>query len=152
MSSIWVKFANWRNGNHGVAYRTRLFGYDEYVPASDLAAARAENERLTILMDLSHKTTKAVSKKTTETVLERAEKAEAERDEALALLADAYGAGTGGSVIESRLADAERDMRRRAANTASLYGQGKQGIAASEMIQQAILALPLKHAEKEEKQ
>jgi len=42
----------------------------------DLAEARAEIERLTLLLDLS--------KKTTEAVLERAEKAEDERDEAIA--------------------------------------------------------------------
>lgn len=48
----------------------------------DLAAAHAEIERLTLLLNLS--------KKTTEAVLERAVLAEAERDEALAQMAMAY--------------------------------------------------------------
>ena len=64
-----------------------------------------------------------------------------ERDAALALLADAYGAGTGGSVIESLLADAERDMRQRAANTAKEYCDNGYG----HIVNNAILALPLKY-------
>lgn len=79
----------------------------------DLAKARAEIERLT-----------------------------KERDEALALLADAYGAGTGGSVIEAHLADAERDMRQRAADSCL-------GLMTAQSARKFILALPLKHADRE---
>ena len=77
-------------------------------------------------------------------------KAETERDAAMALLADAYGAGTGGSVIESLLADAERDMRQRAADLCENYRHGKQGMAAARAIKWAIVNLPLKHADRAE--
>lgn len=123
MSSIWVKFANWRNGHHGAAYRTRLFGYDEYVPASDLAAARAEIERLTKERDAQYD-------ENVHRIAMQA-KAEAERDEA-----------------RSMLADAERDMRQRAADLcdcACMDGIGDKIRA----IGDAILALPLKHADRE---
>lgn len=148
MSSIWVKFVNWRNGNHGAAYRTRLFGYDEYVPASDLAAARAEIERPpSVVCGLTERCDDA---------REAAEKAIAERDAAMALLADAYGAGTGGSVIESHLAEAERDMRQRAADACRISAQDQaeggwrsEGMDMSRMLRSAILALPLKHADRE---
>ncbi|WP_191569167.1 hypothetical protein [Paracoccus yeei] len=85
---------------------------------SDLAAARTEIERLT-----------------------------KERDEALALLADAYGAGTGGSVIEARLADAERDMRQRAADEAVRIRDNS--MVPNSEFHRRILALPLKHADRE---
>ena len=137
MSSIWVKFANWRNGNHGAAYRTRLFVYDEYVPASDLAAARAENERLTKERDearIWHSKAKEAVERLSDVTI-RAEKAESERDEA-----------------RSMLADAERDMRQRAAE---FVGQEARTFPANvawgvEDVAKAILALPLKHADREE--
>ena len=124
----------------------------DWVRYSYLAIARAEIERLTaernetaMLLSLHMK---------------RAEKAEAERDEALALLADAYGAGTGGSVIEAHLADAERDMRQRAAKVARYYGaqpaplnDGCGSVILKAVygpdVAKAILALPLKHADRE---
>lgn len=72
---------------------------------------------------------------------EKAQNYKSERDNAYSLLADAYGAGTGDSVIEAHLADAERDMRQRAANTAKEYcDNGYEHI-----VHNAILALPLKH-------
>ena len=79
--------------------------------------------------------------------LARADRAEIERltkgrDEALALLADAYGAGTGGSVIEAHLAEAERDMRQRAADSCL-------GLMTAQSARKFILALPLKHADRE---
>lgn len=71
--------------------RDELVGIATDYADQKTAAAHAEIERLTHLLDLS--------KKTTEAVLERAEKAEAERDEALAQVAlewIAVGAGKGG--------------------------------------------------------
>ena len=156
--------------------------------ASDLAAARAEIERLKREVDVAasamvrnhNRAEKAeterdearavlaeaeierLTKERDEAVIEAASWEEAarlmevERDEALALLADAYGAGTGGSVIESRLAEAERDMRQRAADACRISPQdqaegdwGSEGMDMSIMLRKAILALPLKHADRE---
>ena len=161
MSSIWVKFANWRNGNHGAAYRTRLFVYDEYVPASDLAAARAENERLTKERDAQYD--ENVNR------IAMQAKAEAERDEARASLRHMEGfdrCTCGPCAIHgtASLADAERDMRQRAADAcagievdrwdkwkdgADMLDQGASDGA--EECLKAILALPLKHADREGK-
>lgn len=111
----------------------------QYVHYSDLAAARAENKRLKRELEITHNSRNELA----ETWKDRAIKAEAERDEALALLADAYGAGTGGSVIEAHLAEAERDMRQRAADIAR--EAWRDGYDATPHI----LALPLKHADRE---
>lgn len=46
-TTIWVAFNNWRNSNHGAAYKTPVPDHVPYVPASDLAAAQAEIARLT---------------------------------------------------------------------------------------------------------
>ena len=167
MSSIWVKFANWRNGNHGAAYRTRLFVYDEYVPASDLAAARAENERLTKERDLSKELLRSCIQGNN-VLRKKAQKAIAERDEARASLRHMEGfdrCTCGPCAIHgvTTLADAERDMRQRAADACAgievdRWDKWKDG---SDMLDQgasdgagecvtAILALPLKHADREE--
>ncbi|WP_314188817.1 hypothetical protein [Paracoccus yeei] len=140
----------------------------EAVTESDLAAARAENERLTKERDESNACNRGLVR-LNEAVVARAEKAEAERDEAraehrftlglldkamaerdeaLALLADAYGAGTGGSVIEAHLADAERDMRQRAADACKAYWDHPDAEASPQVQYDAILALPLKHSDR----
>ena len=145
MSSIWVKFANWRNGNHGAAYRTRLFVYDEYVPASDLAAARAENERLTKERDAQYD--ENVNR------IAMQAKAEAERDEARASLRHMEGfdrCTCGPCAIHgtASLADAERDMRQRAADKCRQdYDAGND--LTGHQYADAILALPLKYADRE---
>ena len=82
---------------------------------------------------------------------EKAQNYKSERDNAYSLLADAYGGGAGGSVIEAHLADAERDMRQRAAD---LVGQEARTFPDNvawgvEDVAKAILALPLKHADRE---
>ena len=148
MSSIWVKFANWRNGNHGAAYRTRLFVYDEYVPASDLAAARAENERLTKERDLSKELLRSCIQGNN-VLRKKAQKAIAERDEARASLRHMEGfdrCTCGPCAIHgtASLADAERDMRQRAAKVCDRNDQVSGWVS-----RDAILALPLKYADRE---
>ena len=99
----------------------------EYVRYSDLAAARAESERLKRELEITHNSRNELA----ETWKDRAIKAEAERDDA-----------------RSMLADAERDMRQRAADLcdcACMDGIGDQIRA----IGDEILALPLKHADRE---
>lgn len=117
---------------------------------ADLAAARAEIERLTKERDAQYE--ENVNR------IAMQAKAEAERDEALALLADAYGAGTGGSVIEAHLADAERDMRQRAADylqsAADDWRSDGHEHEAKKIEDEipGVLALPLKHADRKVKQ
>ena len=89
--------------------------------AADLAAARAEIERLTKERDLSKELLRSCIQGNN-VLRKKAQKAMAERDEAL-----------------SMLADAERDMRQRAAE---LIPPGN--------LRQEVIALPLKHADREE--
>ena len=94
----------------------------EYVRYTDLAAARAENERLTGERDAQYE--ENVNR------IAMQAKAEAERDEA-----------------RSMLADAERDMRQRAAD--ELLGTVKRKYGDCRDYRAAILALPLKHADRD---
>ena len=102
----------------------------ETVTESDLAAARAEIERLTKERDLSKELLRSCIQGNN-VLRKKAQKAIAERDEA-----------------RSMLADAERDMRQRAADLcdcACMDGIGDKIRA----IGDEILALPLKHADRE---
>lgn len=130
---------------------------------TDLAAARAEIERLT--KELEEMTaTKDIHQKKRHEYFERAEKAEAERDEARASLRHMEGfdrCTCGPCAIHgtAMLADAERDMRQRAADACRISPQdqaevdwGSEGMDMSIMLRAAILALPLKHADRETKQ
>ena len=102
----------------------------DWVRYSDLAAARAEIERLTKERDLSKELLRSCIQGNN-VLRKKAQKAIAERDEA-----------------RSMLADAERDMRQRAADLcdcACMDGIGDEIRA----IGDAILALPLKHADRE---
>lgn len=97
---------------------------------ADLAAARAEIERLTKERDLSKELLRSCIQGNN-VIRKKAQKAIAERDEA-----------------RSTLADAERDMRQRAADLcdcACMDGIGDKIRA----IGDEILALPLKHADRE---
>ena len=91
---------------------------------ADLAAARAENKRLTKERDNLSKLEQSHREQANEQ-FHRANKAEVERDKA-----------------RSMLADAERDMRQRAAVAARKTWDGYDAAA-------HILALPLKHADRE---
>ena len=133
MSSIWVKFANWRNGNHGAAYRTRLFVYDEYVPASDLAAARAENERLTKERDEARAQVVGAFEAAASVAWADRESGLTVNTKIRALTPDDAQAA-----LQSMLADAERDMRQRAADSCL-------GLMTAQSARKFILALPLKH-------
>ena len=86
----------------------------------DLAAARAENKRLKRDLEITHNSRNELA----ETWKDRAIKAEAERDEA-----------------RSMLADTERDMRQRAADSCL-------GLMTAQSARKFILALPLKHADR----
>ena len=141
---------------------------------ADLAAARAEIERLT--KELEHMTAvKDIHQRKRHEHFERAEKAEAERDEARAQLVAGFEMAAqyvetvplevtcrqehtrniramtpddAQAALQSLLADAERDMRQRAADVcdcACMDGIGDEIRA----IGDAILALPLKHADRE---
>lgn len=105
----------------------------EAVTESDLAAARAEIERLTKERDNLSKLEQSHREQANEQ-FHRANKAEVERDEARVMLADA-----------------ERDMRQRAAE---FVGQEASTFPDNvawgvEDLAKAILALPLKHADRE---
>ena len=99
----------------------------EPVTDADLAAARAEIERLTTERDV------AVSAMVRNH--QRAEKAETERDEARAEHRFTLG------LLDKSMADAERDMRQRAADVCDRNDQVSGWVS-----RDAILALPLKHA------
>ncbi len=104
-----------------------------WVRYSALAAARAEIERLTKERDLSKELLRSCIQGNN-VLRKKAQKAIAERDEA-----------------RSMLADAERDMRQRAAE---FVGQEARTFPANvawgvEDVAKAILALPLKHADRE---
>lgn len=99
----------------------------EPVTDADLAAARAEIERLTKERDLSKELLRSCIQGNN-VLRKKAQKAIAERDEA-----------------RSMLADAERDMRQRAAEVCDLNDQVSGWVS-----RDAILALPLKHADREE--
>ena len=96
----------------------------EAVTESDLAAARAEIERLTKERDLSKELLRSCIQGNN-VLRKKAQKAIAERDEA-----------------RSMLADAERDMRQRAADSCL-------GLMTAQSARKFILALPLKHADRE---
>lgn len=132
----------------------------DWVRLSDLAAARAEIERLTKERDHDALTREGILQKRINDLLARAEKAEAERDEARAerdaLMADPLyiiGVNHGWDeavendvahpAARSMLADAERDMRQRAAKVAREAWRDGYDAAPH------ILALPLKHADRE---
>lgn len=107
---------------------------------SDLAAARAEIERLTKERDLSKELLRSCIQGNN-VLRKKAQKAIAERDEA-----------------RSMLADAERDMRQRAADACRISAQDQaeggwrsEGMDMSRMLRSAILALPLKHADQGDK-
>lgn len=105
-----------------------------WVRYRDLAAARAEIERLTKDRDLSKKLLRSCIRGNI-MLMEKAQKAMTERDEA-----------------RSMLADAERDMRQRAAD---FVGQEARTFPDNvawgvEDVAKAILALPLKHADRDE--
>ena len=113
----------------------------EAVTESDLAAARAEIERLTKERDEA--IIKAASWESAARLME------AERDEALAENRFTLGL-LDRTMIErddarSMLADAERDMRQRAADSCL-------GLMTAQSARKFILALPLKHADREVKQ
>ena len=112
----------------------------EAVAESDLAAARAEIERLTKGRDLSKELLRSCIQGNN-VLRKKAQKAIAERDEA-----------------RSMLADAERDMRQRAAEICrsvappKTYHRGDHTGSMQVIAQKcaaAILALPLKHADRE---
>ena len=120
---------------------------------ADLAAARAEIERLKRDLEITHNSRNELA----ETWKDRAIKAEAERD---ALMADPLyiigvnhgwdeavendAAHPAARPIQSMLADAERDMRQRAAEVCDRNNQVSGWVS-----RDAILALPLKHADRE---
>ena len=120
---------------HGVMHGTEYVRADRAAPPpacqqdtvtvaeaqSALAAARAEIERLTKERDLSKELLRSCIQGNN-VLRKKAQKAIAERDEA-----------------RSMLADAERDMRQRAAE---LIPPGN--------LRQEVIALPLKHADREE--
>ena len=124
----------------------------EPVTDADLAAARAENERLTKERDNLNKLEQSHREQANEQ-FHRANKAEAERDEARVGLRHMEGferCSCGPCAIHgsAMLADAERDMRQRAADLcdcACMDGIGDKIRA----IGDEILALPLKHADRE---
>ena len=91
---------------------------------SALAAARAEIERLTKERDLSKELLRSCIQGNN-VLRKKAQKAIAERDEA-----------------RSMLADAERDMRQKAADSCL-------GLMTAQSARKFILALPLKHADRE---
>lgn len=140
MSSIWVKFANWRNGNHGAAYRTRLFVYDEYVPASDLAAARAEIERLTKERDEARAQVVGAFEAAASVAWADRESGLTVNTKIRALTPDDAQAA-----LQSMLADAERDMRQRTADDMLHFDYDEAG----RKLADRILALPLKYADRE---
>lgn len=121
--------------------------------AKERDAARAEIERLTKERDLSKKLLRSCIQGNN-TLREKAQKAMAERDEARASLRHMEGfdcCTCGPCAIHgvTTLADAERDMRQRAADVcdcACMDGIGDKIRA----IGDEILALPLKHADREE--
>ena len=98
----------------------------EAVAEADLAAARAEIERLTKERDLSKELLRSCIQGNN-VLRKKAQKAIAERDEE-----------------RSMLADAERDMRQRAAEVCDRNDQVSGWVS-----RDAILALPLKHADRE---
>ena len=96
----------------------------EAVTDAELAKARAEIERLTKERDLSKELLRSCIQGNN-VLRKKAQKAIAERDEA-----------------RSMLADAERDMRQRAADSCL-------GLMTAQSARKFILALPLKHADRE---
>lgn len=109
----------------------------EAVTDADLAKARAENERLTKERDLSKELLRSCIQGNN-VLRKKAQKAIAERDEARAEHRFTLG------LLDKAMADAEQDMRQRAADVcdcACVEGIGDKIRA----IGDEILALPLKH-------
>ena len=100
-----------------------------------LAAARAENERLTKERDLSKELLRSCIQGNN-VLRKKAQKAIAERDEARAEHRFTLG------LLDKAMADAERDMRQRAADSCL-------GLMTAQSARKFILALPLKHADRE---
>lgn len=132
-----------------LASREALPACQQEAWAADLAAARAEIERLTKERDNLSKLEQSHREQANEQ-FHRANKAEAERDEARASLRHMEGfdrCTCGPCAIHgsAMLADAERDMRQRAAKVAR--EAWRDGYDATPHI----LALPLKHADQGDK-
>lgn len=109
-----------------------------WVGEDELDETMAEIERLTKERDLSKELLRSCIQGNN-VLRKKAQKAIAERDEA-----------------RSMLADAERDMRQRAADACRISPQDQaegdwssEGMDMSKMLRTAILALPLKHTDRE---